>query len=290
MLPPTPLRRHTTPGEVQRANRSDQDSSQARLLRERGELRKTSFSFNAALPPPAPNARTKGLGLEVVRSDERVRHREPSPALLVAEVDNDPRKSTPVAEWNIREERQAYRSEEEQHASLAIKAGDRICAVNGTSGDDVAMAELLADAADIDSPKAVNIRLQRARSDVLDPASPQASRPREKENRSSSKPEVPTPFSRPGSSAMGAATRRNRSSSVPEAFQSSKLSKLTPPLQIRACDPRGRADDDSSTREPSLSLSGRSSRASGFDRDPLLVIHSKTRSNFSRVGLSTLTR
>ena len=38
------------------------------LLRSRGDLAKTSFSFKASLPPPGP--RSKGLGMEVLWYDK----------------------------------------------------------------------------------------------------------------------------------------------------------------------------------------------------------------------------
>merc|ERR1712216_727643 len=135
-------------------------------MKKRGDLSKTAFTFNASLPPPGPNAREKGLGMDVVSNSAG--RGEILPSLLVTGVDNGLRLTTPVAEWNMREDRQAHRSDEEARLSLAIKPGDKIRAVNGKRGNDVVMTELLVSAADVDSPKALNLTLERSRSDVLD--------------------------------------------------------------------------------------------------------------------------
>ena len=127
------------------------------------------YCFNVELP--TPGARARGLGMEVVRSDSFGMTGDCEAKLLISEVDSDPRKTTPVAEWNIRELRKAWRSEDEQHQCFDIQPGDKICAVNGMHGDDMAMSELLAAAADLSSPKAVNLTLERSRSDVLGPPS-----------------------------------------------------------------------------------------------------------------------
>jgi len=166
---PAPARSYNQSAASHDAHHGDGSSTQARLMRRRGDLSKTSFSFNASLPAPRPVAHTKGLGLELLCSDTSADVGRHKSSLIVADVDNDPCNATPVAEWNVREQRQAHRGKGETHASLAIKAGDKICAVNGLCDDDIAMAKLLAAAGDIDSPKAVNLTLQRARSDVLGP-------------------------------------------------------------------------------------------------------------------------
>lgn len=147
----------------------EEASTQARLMKERGDLSKTSFKFHASLQPPAPSARMKGLGMEVVRPYGPRGSADRRATLLIADVDNDPRQATPVAEWNYREERQARRSEDEQHMSKAIRPGDRICAVNGKRGDDRRMQQCLDSAVSDVSPKALQLTLERSRSDVLGP-------------------------------------------------------------------------------------------------------------------------
>lgn len=288
----------------------DADSTQAALMRCRGDLAKTSYSFKASLPPP----RTKGLGMEVARYESS----EDNVSLLVADVANGPVTSTPVAEWNLREERQAQRGEDETHASLAIRPGDKICAVNGLSDDDEAMADLIAAAADVDSPKAISLTLERARSDVLGPQTMTASLPprpprsiasRGRSNshsdarRSSSRPtsgvnDAPTygrlrrgsePDVR-GSYETAAPARARRNSESDTASQSSQEWKsLLSAKPLAMCHRHQKLEDDSSTRAPSVSSSGRSSSASAYERIPPVFIKSRRQTHtFARAGLATL--
>jgi len=296
----------------------DGDSTQARLMRCRGDLSKTTYSFNASLPAPRPSALTKGLGLELRRADTPAGAERHKTSLLVADVDNGPRNATPVAEWNLLEERQAHRGADETHASLAIRPGDKICAVNGLSDDDMAMAEMLAAAGDIDSPKAVSLTLERARSDVLGPQTMTAPLP----------PRPPGGTASRGSSNGGNCdTRRNslratsaakngegmrsrrtseteahyendtaalgryRRPSDPEAFNPSaqqwKSLFHATSFDMSSCDQK--VEEESSTRAPSSSSSRRSSSASGCDRNPPVFITSRRPAKtFAQAGLATL--
>lgn len=286
--------------------RRDEDSTQARLMRRRGDLSKTAFSFNATLPPPGPSAREKGLGMDVVLSDGiSGPHRA---SLVVADVDSDLRSSTPVAEWNLKESRQANRGAEEVHASLAIKPGDKICAVNGMHGDDTAMAELLASAADLDSPKAVNLTLERCRSDVLGPQDALSSNlpPRlptrgtrlsifqRSRSGSNGRADAADSSVRPRSVPYEAASsKEGRRGSEPAASTLSPLqwSSLLSPSHSQVRGRRKNVEDEVSTRSPSVSLSGRSSSASTCESGPPIVIQTTQKSqafrNFARVGRAT---
>jgi hypothetical protein len=284
--------------------RRDEDSTQARLMKRRGDLSKTAFCFNASLPPPGPGAREKGLGMDVIVADSVAGHRRAS--LVVNDVDADPSQSTPVAEWNHQEKRRANRGAGEEHASFAIKPGDKICAVNGTHGDDMAMAELLASAADLDSPKAVNLTLARCRSDVLGPHDTLSS-------------DVPPKLPTNGARTSLFQRRRSRSNpdavdlpAIPKGFSHedtkgrrcgeltvSTLSSLqwnsllsgAGHSQGKGCQSQKMVEDESSTRSPSMPLSGRSSSASTGEPGPPLLITTTQKSqayrNFARVGRAT---
>jgi len=294
--------------EISRSNRSDDESTQARLMRQRGDLNKTAFSFNASLPAPAAHARTKGLGMDLAaRSDKPTGPGERKVSLVVSAVDNDPRAATPAAQWNMREDRQAFRGEDEKHASLAIKPGDKICAVNGTHGDDMAMAELLESAGDLLSPKPVHLTLQRACSDVLGPAAASGPlicsvlppRPPTSgggfagemaasfgfRGRSNSNPEA----SRPGSRASNAAASGRVVTTLGADEWKTLLTAM--PVQRRFSHVKRMMEeqDDVSTRANS-DLSGRSSSLSSCDTSapvaaPLVI---KANRAFSRVGRMAL--
>lgn len=276
-------------------------SSQARLMKKRGDLSKTAFRFNASLLPPGPNAREKGLGMDVVSNSAG--RGEILPSLLVTDVDNDPRLTTPVAEWNMREYRQAHRSDEEARLSLAIKPGDRIRAVNGMRGNDVVMTELLVSAADVDSPKALNLTLERSRSDVLDvPPSvqvwPKLSTSGKRHSvfhrgRSNSNPGS-AHTSRSQSVASQSTACRPGSRSSEQTGLHPWRAKWTSLLSASSGQTRGRQnsiEDETSTRSPSVSLSGRSSSASTAESarpqcvgKPKPVQKSK---DFARIGRAT---
>jgi len=290
---------HSLPAMMHRSQHGEEESTQARLMKTRGDLSKTAFSFDASLPAPGPGARAKGLGMEVVRSDNQA---GPGEALLVvADVDKDPRLSTPVAEWNMREDRQACRTAEEHHLSLAIKPGDKICAVNGMHDDDIAMAALLAAAADQESPKPVKLTLERARSDVLGPQAPLPPKPPTSggrfsnfwRRRSNSNPDARHASSQSSSSASDATapgTYRRKSESDVSRFSPPQWSSMlsAPPLPMRGLY-KG-MDDESSTRAPSASLSGRSSSVCSERGPPIIIKTNKTRECFSRVGRATFSR
>lgn len=294
----------------------DGGSTQARLMKRRGDLSKTMFSFNASLPPPRPSAHAKGVGLELFWSDCPAGVERHKSSLLVGHVDSDPCNATPVAEWNVREERQSQRGESETHASLAIMPGDKICAVNGLCDDDFAMAELLAAAGDIDSPKAVNLTLQRARSDVLGPqtmTAPLPPRPprgianRGRSNGSTCSSQHDS--LRATSAAKDVVPVRSRRASEPDvhclddravlgvcrrASDSEVLShsahqwnSLFHTTLSESCKPK--VDEESSTRAPSSSSSARNSSTSCGDRSPPVCITSCRRAKtFSQAGLATL--
>lgn len=317
MLSPAPARSKSLPGELHRSPQPGcspqlgrKESTQARLLKKRGDLFKTTYAFHASLPAAGPNAREKGLGMEVVRSCNFSGSGKLRASLLVADVDSNPSRSTPVADWNIREDRQACRSGEEHHASFAIRRGDKICAVNGFQGDDDAMVDLLVAASDIDSPKPVSLRLQRSCSDVFCPEglpSPHMLPPRlptsgnldsfKGRTRSNSLTEAACHASRPTSVASDApVSRRSRRMSDPEVERMGMSvqrwsSMMSTPLP-ETCGHHKVFEDDVSTRPPSVSVSRRSSFSSTCDRGPPMVIKCQTtrQSFFSRAALSTLSR
>lgn len=143
-------------------------SSQADLLRGRGDLRGTSARFSVNLHAPShavikaePLAR---MGMEVKRDPSNSR-------LVIEDVDNHPRQRTPVAQWNIAERRQADRGEGEHHQNLAIKPGDRIKAVNDLNSATL-MLGALEDAASGAEPQNVSLQVSRDISNVLAPSPP----------------------------------------------------------------------------------------------------------------------
>ncbi|CAE7679620.1 PTAC2 [Symbiodinium pilosum] len=144
--------------------------SQAGLMRMRGDLRGTSARFRVQLDKPSPATiyadPISRIGMEVKRHDSKTR-------LVVHDVDENPRQRTPVAQWNTAEDRQADRGDEEQHASLAIKPGDRIKAVNDLNSATLMISELQ-EAAKPDEPKPVNLEVSRDISNVLAPSPPKA--------------------------------------------------------------------------------------------------------------------
>jgi len=307
MLSPAPSRSQSLPCYSPQFGRKE--STQARLLKNRGDLFKTTYTFGASLPAAGPNAREKGLGMEVTRSRNFSVSGKLKASLLVADVDSNPSRSTPVADWNIREDRQACRGGE-HHASFAIRRGDKICAVNGFQGDDDAMEDLLIAASDIDSPKPVRLSLQRARSDVLCPEglpSPHMLPPRLPTSgnldsfggrtRSNSLTEAPWHASRATSVASDApVSKKGRRMSDPEVgcmgMSVRRWSSMMSTPLSEGCGRHKVTEDDISTRSPSVSLSRRSSSASTCDRGPPMVIKSQTtrQSFFSRAALSTLNR
>jgi hypothetical protein len=145
-------------------SRSSSCSSQAQLLRRRGDLRGRRTAFNVKL------AKADHLALQAENPLDRIgldlrRGRMPA-RLLVADVDKNPRKRTPVAKWNTEQERAADRSEEEQHASFALLPGDRLRAINEVNGETAMLAELM-DCVNFTSPKAVDLAISRDISDVM---------------------------------------------------------------------------------------------------------------------------
>lgn len=282
-------------------------STQACLMKTRGDLSKTSFSFNASLPAPGSIAQVKGLGMDLVPADHTIGE---AASLIVAGVDNNARQGTPVAEWNSKEDRQANRCAEEQRASFAIRPGDKICAVNGTHGDYMAMADMLAEAANPQSsPKPIRLTLERTRSDVLGPQDTHLMLPprpptsgtgdkRPYRFRRNSNPDTqhlpPCPTSGEGEAAMSTALRRKSEPDARRAYslQWSSMLSAGPLSDFRGrCWHKKISDDECSTRSSSASGSRRSPSVSTTDSGPPLVIRcNKTSQALARVGLATLAR
>lgn len=159
--------------------------TQARAMCRRGDLCKSTFTFDVQLSQPI---KPPCLGMDMTRTSKAVDdqsvsesrrpgrfHSFPSAlhtaSLQVVEIDQGIKKlATPVAEWNLKEKRYASRGPNERRASLEIKPGDIICAVNGKSKDDDALLDELVTAASITSPKALNLRLERLVPDVMKPS------------------------------------------------------------------------------------------------------------------------
>jgi len=141
--------------------------SQGKLLHGRGDLRGKRGSFDVKLERPSPGALQSEspfgrIGMDLCRSEVPDR-------LLVAGVDSNPRRKTPVARWNTEEERQAIRGDEECHQSLALLPGDRLRAINGVNGKTAMLAEL-AEAMSSTSPREVSLAISRDISDVMAPS------------------------------------------------------------------------------------------------------------------------
>lgn len=141
--------------------------SQAKLLHGRGDLRGKRGSFDVKLDRPSPGALQTEcpfgrIGMHLRRSEVPER-------LLVAGVDTKPCRKTPVARWNTAEERQAVRTDQESHRSLALLPGDRLRAVNGVNGETGMLAELV-EAMSSTSPREVNLAISRNIADVLVPS------------------------------------------------------------------------------------------------------------------------
>lgn len=179
-------------------------SSQAELLRARGDVRTTTLSFEVRLSAPGARARPKAddpmsrLGLHLRRTQESV-------PLEVAEVDQRIGQFTPVAQWNFREVQRAHRGSNERRASRDIKPGDKILAVNGAEVDGAMLLELQS-AASMSSPKDLDLRLQREMLDVFGPQPDRADRDSEKRDSLGSlssatwswKPPKPEKLDKPG--------------------------------------------------------------------------------------------
>jgi len=149
-------------------SRSPGPSTQANLLRTRGDFNIGSLSFDVALAKPGPCARPLHNRSDETRLGMELRHSKDQ--LEVADVDHHPRCCTSVAQWNCKQDRQADRGGGEHRFSCSIRPGDRIRAVNGLEGD--AIMELLATATDFLSPKALNLTVERECEDILKPVAP----------------------------------------------------------------------------------------------------------------------
>mmetsp|Transcript_63672 Transcript_63672/g.120546 ORF Transcript_63672/g.120546 Transcript_63672/m.120546 type:complete len:287 (+) Transcript_63672:56-916(+) len=166
--------------------------TQADLLRGRGELGQARGRFDAQLPKVRPIVRhptskpsISRIGMDVVSGKEQS-------GLIVADIDKSTFGKTPVAKYNFSEQRQAVRSQEEEHASFAIQPGDRIRAIRAEDPDkslsdlscilegkesfdgkksmsQTAMLAELRQATSETSPRCVNLQVSRNLEDVLRP-------------------------------------------------------------------------------------------------------------------------
>merc|ERR1719375_454750 len=162
---------------VSSSTRAASCPSQANLLHGRGDLRGRRGSFDVKLERPCPGALQAKcpfdrIGMDLCRAEAPVTENgDMTPAtskrLLVTSVDTNPRRKTPIARWNSEEERQAIRTDEESHRSLALLPGDRLRAVNGVTGQTAMLAELV-DAMSSTSPREVNLNISRNISDVME--------------------------------------------------------------------------------------------------------------------------
>lgn len=141
--------------------------SQAKLLRGRGDLNGQRTVITVKLDKPNPMALQAEKPLDRMGFD--LRRAKSTSRLLVAAVDKNPRKKTPVARWNEEEERNADRGEDERRASYALLPGDRLLSVNGVNGQTAMLSELV-DATDYTSPKAVDLAFSRNIADVMQPS------------------------------------------------------------------------------------------------------------------------
>lgn len=161
------------------------ERSQAVLLHHRGELKGGRGHFNVDLPKASPIARRIKDGSEISRLGMDVQRSGQGQRLVVAEIDVNQRHRSPVARWNLEEVRQSDRGENEVHACLAIKPGDRIKAVLDFQGNDLARAvngfatmsqtEMLAELAKAtkpESPRNLSLMVSRDIADIMAPAQP----------------------------------------------------------------------------------------------------------------------
>jgi len=186
---------------MSRKSRASSCPSQAKLLHGRGDLCGKRAAFHVKLPQPCPLALRAESPFDRIGLDLRMGS---VPArLVVSEVDRNPRRKTPVARWNTHEERNANRSAEEQHASLALLPGDRIAAINEVNGETGMLGALL-EAMGTCDPKEVSLAISRDISDVMTP-SPKPRLPR--------LPVIPSPPRTPGKIGFDAASSRTSSAS-----------------------------------------------------------------------------
>jgi len=147
--------------------RAASSPSQANLLHGRGDLRGKRGSFEVKLERPSPGALQTECPFGRIGMD--LRRSEMTERLLVAGVDTNPGRKTPVARWNTAEERQAVRTDQESHISLALLPGDRLCAINGVNGETAMLAEL-AEAMSSTCPREMNLAISRNIADVMAPS------------------------------------------------------------------------------------------------------------------------
>lgn len=259
--------------------------SQAGLMRMRGDLRGTSARFRVQLDKPSPatiySDPISRIGMEVKRHDSNAR-------LVVNDVDENPRQRTPVAQWNTAEERQADRGDEEQHASHAIKPGDRIKAVNNHNSATLMLSELQ-EAAKPEEPRPVNLEVSRDISNVLAPSPP-------KPKTSASVPALipeggPSSMSRPPKPPRSPA-RGDRQRSVTESgWRASSRSKDLPSVQLPGMPIQWDAGMDLQLRSrnaspgPSLAAKRRAVSVGSFERQ---VTRSSSQGALSSAGFHAL--
>jgi hypothetical protein len=141
--------------------------SQAKLLHGRGDLRGKRGSFEVKLERPSPGALQTECPFGRIGMD--LRRSEVPERLLVAGVDTNPCRKTPVARWNTAEARQAVRTDQESHRSLALLPGDRLRAINGVNGETAMLAELV-EAMSSTCPREMNLAISRNIADVMAPS------------------------------------------------------------------------------------------------------------------------
>jgi hypothetical protein len=234
--------------------------SQARLLRNRGDLGCTRASFNVQLAEPSPIVRPGELHKDAEpvfaqggwgRTGLQLKRAQSSSRLVVTNVDKDWRRKTPAARWNHQEEQQAHRGDYE-YVSHAIQPGDRIKAVNDW-GNATGMLGELQNAGSYTLPKKVDLEISRDIADVLQPQQGPSTCPQQATIPESNSPKMrdgAVGASRPWSGDEVAA----QSSSVspltrpPRPPVDNKMSKLSTPMPSRPW-----SGDEASTRSPSVS-------------------------------------
>lgn len=215
--------------------------SQAVLLRDRGDLCGKRASFKVELNEPTPLALQMDNPLSRIGLD--LRHAPAAQRLVVAEVDKNPRRKTPVGRYNLAEERRSNRDKDEKHANFALLPGDRLRSVNDVGGGTAMLAELEG-AVSVTTPKKVNLAISRNLTDVLilAPSPIPGGEPqfRELPNMSPEKPSTAPPAQR-GSSSMTPFTKKRGLPSRNSTSSSCPVIREAPTLRVGTAPVRGRA-------------------------------------------------
>jgi len=213
--------------------------SQAKLLRSRGELHGKRAAFKVNLSKPCP------LALQFENAFDRIgldlRRGEVPGRLLVADVDKNPRRKTPVARWNTEEERNSKRGDGERQASFALLPGDRLRAINDVNGETAMLTELVVSMSP-STPRAVDLCISRNIADVMEPSPNQAL------------PATP-------------------SHSQPITFSDAATPSRLPRLHKEACSPPSPSPCTASPGERARSGHGPRAASAGFVRTPPRSMH-----------------